>query len=147
MVMTPDRCYRTVAFEWMLERCTHQDWLCDHLFWSSNAHFTAWIWVMSIIDDANTFLFTIWFDKLRGIHREEYGAYNDEPFTASYGMHAYMTWQFPRRLMITYTWKVLFQLKASSWLVDNLDGVGMMHITNQRIILKRIQGRKSFMMN
>jgi len=66
-----------VAFEWMLEGCTHQDWLWDHLFWSSNAHFTAWIWVMSIIDNSNAFLFTIWFDKLKGIYREELKAYND----------------------------------------------------------------------
>jgi len=26
---------------------------------------------MNIIDDANAFLFTIWFDKLGGIHGEE----------------------------------------------------------------------------
>jgi hypothetical protein len=43
---------------------------------------------MNIINDANAFLFTIWFDKLRGIHEKEHWAYNDEPFTASYGMHA-----------------------------------------------------------
>jgi len=36
-----------VAFEWMPEGCAHQDWLCDHLFWSSNAHFTAWIEVIT----------------------------------------------------------------------------------------------------
>jgi len=28
----------------------------------------------------------------------------------------------PRRLVITYTWRVLFQLEASSWLVDHFDG-------------------------
>jgi hypothetical protein len=94
MVMTFEWCYRIVAFEWMLEGCTHQDWLWDHLFWSSNVHFTAWIWVMNIIDDANAFLFTIWFDKLGGIHGEELWAYNDEPFTAKYEMHVRTTWQF-----------------------------------------------------
>jgi hypothetical protein len=67
MAITFEWCYRIVAFEWMLERCTHQDWLWDHLRWSSNAHFTAWIWVMNIIDDAKSFLFISWFDKLRGI--------------------------------------------------------------------------------
>ena len=25
----------------------HQDWLWDHLFWKSKAHFTAWIWVIN----------------------------------------------------------------------------------------------------
>jgi len=63
-------------------------------FGSSNAHFTAWIWVMNTIDDANAFLFTIWFDKLGGIHGEELWAYNDEPFTAKYEMHVRTTWQF-----------------------------------------------------
>jgi len=29
----------------------------------------------------------------------------------------------PKRLVITYTWKVLFQLEASSWLINNLDGL------------------------
>jgi len=47
---------------------------------SLNAHFTTWIWVMNIIDDANAFPFIIWFDKLRRIHEEEHWAYNDEPF-------------------------------------------------------------------
>jgi len=47
MAMTFERCYRIVAFEWMLGGCTHQDWLWDHLFWSSNAHFIAWIWVIN----------------------------------------------------------------------------------------------------
>lgn len=94
MAVTFERCYRIVTFEWMLEGCTHQDWLWDHLFWSSNVHFTAWIWVMNIIDNANAFLFMIWFDKLRGIHREEHWAYNDEPCTARYEIHVWMTWQF-----------------------------------------------------
>jgi len=42
---------------------------------------------LNIIDDANASLFKICFDKMRGIHREEHWAYNDEPFKASYGMH------------------------------------------------------------
>jgi hypothetical protein len=46
---------------------------------------------MNIIDDANAFLFMIWFDKLRGIHGEELWAYNDEPFTVKYEMHVRMT--------------------------------------------------------
>jgi len=94
MAMTFERCYRTVAFEWMLEGCTHQDWLWDHLFWSSNAHFTAWIWVMNIVDDAKSFLFISWFAKPRGIHWEEHRECNKEPFTARYEIHVWMTWQF-----------------------------------------------------
>jgi hypothetical protein len=122
MAMTFEWCYRIVAFEWMLERCTHQDWLWDHLLWSSNAHFTAWIWVMNIIDNAKSFPFMIWFNKLREIHEKEHWAYNDESFTASYEMHVWTTRWFPWRLVITYTWRVLFQLEASSWLIDNHDG-------------------------
>ena len=47
---------------------------------------------MNIIDEANVFLFMIWFDKLRGIHEEELWAYNDEPLIAKYKMHVWMTW-------------------------------------------------------
>ena len=65
MAMIPDKCYCVVEFEWMLEGCTHQDWLWDHLFWSSNAHFTTWIWVTNIIDIVDAFLFTIWLDELK----------------------------------------------------------------------------------
>ena len=42
---------------------------------------------------------------------------------------------------------MVFQPKASSWLINKRDGVGMMHAINQRIILRRSQERKSFMMN
>jgi hypothetical protein len=77
---------------------------------------------MNIIDDVETFLSTIWFNKLRGIHEKDHWAYNDESFTASYEMYVWTTGWFPWRLMITYTWKVLFQLEASSWLINNLDG-------------------------
>jgi len=42
--------------------------------------------------------------------------------TASYEMHVWTTGWFPRRLMITCTWRVLFQLEASSWLIDNFNG-------------------------
>jgi len=122
MAMTPNICYQVSAFEWTSKDEHHQDWLWDHLFWISNAHFTAWIWVMNIIEDANAFPFMIWFDKLRGIHGEEHWAYNDEPFTARYEMYVWTTRWFPWRLVITYTWRVLFQLEESLWLVDNLDG-------------------------
>jgi hypothetical protein len=77
---------------------------------------------MNIIDDATAFLFTIWLEKLREIHEKEHWAYNDESFTASYEMHVWTTRWFPWRLVITYTWRVLFQLEASSWLIDNHDG-------------------------
>jgi len=97
-----------------------------HLFWNPKVHFTAWIWVMNIIDNAKSFLCISWFDELRRTMEK-----NVELTTMSFllqamrcvsDVHVWMTWQFPRRLMITYTWKVLFQLEASSWLVDNLDG-------------------------
>ena len=42
---------------------------------------------MDIIDDAKAIIFTIWFDKLRGIHREIHHAYNDELFTAKHEIH------------------------------------------------------------
>jgi len=93
MAMTFKRCIRIVAFEWMLEGRTHQDWLWDHLFWDSKAHYTAWIWVMNIIDKAKSFLFISWFDKPRGIHWEEHRECNKEPFMASYERHVWMTWQ------------------------------------------------------
>jgi len=47
MAMTPDIRHHTIAFEWMFKGCTYQDWLWDHLFWSSKAHFTIWIWVIN----------------------------------------------------------------------------------------------------
>ena len=47
---------------------------------------------MNIIDDAKAIIFTIWFDKLRGIHREIHHAYNDELFTAKHEIHVGMTW-------------------------------------------------------
>jgi hypothetical protein len=46
---------------------------------------------MNIIDDANTFPFMIWFDKLRRIHGEEHWAYNDEPFLLQ-GMRSMSGW-------------------------------------------------------
>jgi len=30
--LTFERCHHIIAFEWMSERCTHQDWPWDHLF-------------------------------------------------------------------------------------------------------------------
>ena len=42
--------------------------------------------------------------------------------TASYEMHVWTTGWFPKRLMITCTWNVLFQLEARSWLIDNFNG-------------------------
>jgi hypothetical protein len=44
----------------------------------------------NIIDEAETFLFTIWLDELRRIYWEEHWAYKYEPFTASYEMHVWM---------------------------------------------------------
>ena len=146
--MTFERCYHIVAYAWMLEGCAHQDLLWDHLFQSLNAHFTVWIWVITWISlmMPKHFIFTIWFDKLRGIHIEIHRAYNDELFTAKHEMHVGMTWQFH-----DYGWLHIlewcFQPKASSWLINKSWWFGMMHTINQRIILRRSQERKSFMMN
>jgi len=53
----------------------------------------------------------------------------------------------PWRLMTEHTWRVCFNWRqVHNWLTI-LMGVDMMHTTNQRIILRRIQERKSFMMN
>ena len=49
---------------------------------------------MNIIDDDKAVIFTIRYDKLRGIHREIHRAYNDESFLAKYEMHVGMTLQF-----------------------------------------------------
>ena len=76
------------------KKAHHKEWLWYHMFWNPKTHFTARIWVMNIIDGANAFLFKIWFDKLRGFHREEHWAYSHESFTTSYEMHVWMTWQF-----------------------------------------------------
>ena len=45
---------------------------------------------MNIIDDAKAVIFMIWFDKLRGIHREMHRAYNDELFTVKHEIHVGM---------------------------------------------------------
>jgi hypothetical protein len=141
MAMTFERCYRIVVFEWILEGCTHQDWLWDHLVLKLEGalHRMNMGDKMNIIDDATAFLSTIWFDKLREIHEKEHWAYNDESFTASYEMHVWTTRWFPWRLVITYTWRVLFQLEASSWLIDNHDGVGTMRTINAITILRIVQ--------
>jgi hypothetical protein len=84
---------------WMkLEGCTHQDWLWYHLFWNPKVHFTAWIWVMNIIDNAKSFLCISLFDELRRTMEK-----NVELTTMSFllqamrcvsDMHVWMTWQF-----------------------------------------------------
>jgi len=119
-----DKCYRIVALEWMSERCTPPRLTVGPsiLKLKCALHCMNMGDNMNIIDDVETFLSTIWFDKLRGIHEKEHWAYNDESFTASYELHVWMTGWFPWRLVITYTWRVLFQLEASLWLVDHLDG-------------------------
>ena len=101
---------------------------------------------MNIIDDAKSVIFTIWFDKLRGIHREIHRAYNDELFTAKHEIHVRMTWQFHEgRWPYILEW-CFNRRQVHDWLTI-LMGVGMMHTINQRIILRRIQERKSFIMN
>ena len=45
----------------------------------------------NIINEAETFLLTIWLDELGRIYWEEYWAHNDGPITTSYKMHVWMT--------------------------------------------------------
>jgi len=53
----------------------------------------------------------------------------------------------PWRMLIAYTWRVCFNWRqVHNWLTI-LMGVGTMHTINQRVILRRIQKRKFFMMN
>ena len=80
------------------------------------------------------------------MHREEHRAYNNEFFTAKHEIHVWMTRQFheswwPYILECCFNWR-----QVHDWLTI-LMGVGMMHTINQRIILRRSQERKSFMMN
>jgi len=81
-----DKCYRIVIVEWMLERCTLPRLTVGPsvLELKGALHRMNTGDKINIIDDANAFLFTIWFDKMRQIHVEEHWAYNDEPCTARY---------------------------------------------------------------
>jgi hypothetical protein len=110
------------AFEWMLEGCTHKDWLWDHLFWSSNAHFTAWIWVITWTSLMMQMHFFSWSDLTSW---EESMKKNIKLTTTSLllqAMRCMSGWlDSSWRLMITYL-KGMFQLEASSWLIDHLDG-------------------------
>jgi len=131
------------------QKCTHQDWLWDHLFWSSNAHFIAWIWVIkwtSLMMSRHFFpLFdlTSWEESMRK---------NIEHTTMSLSLQA-MRCMSGRLDDFHEDWwyhileEYCFNLRqVYDWLTI-LMGVGMMHTINQRIILRRIQKRKSFMMN
>ena len=88
-----DRCYLIVALEWMAERCIPPRSTVGPsiLKLKCALHRMNMGDNMNIIDDVETFLSTIWFDKPRGIHEKEHWAYNDESFTASYEMHVWTT--------------------------------------------------------
>jgi hypothetical protein len=94
---------------------------------------------MSIINDATAFLFTIWFDKLREIHEKEHWAYNDEPLYGKLWDACLDDWIISMKTGDNITWRVLFQLEASLWLIDNHDGVGTMRTINAITILRIIQ--------
>jgi hypothetical protein len=96
MAMTPNRCYHVSAFKWTLKECTPSRLTVrpSVLKIKSAFHGMNTGDKLDIIDEANTFLFAIWFNKIRGIHWEEHWAYNKELFTTSYKMHVWMTWQF-----------------------------------------------------
>ena len=91
MAMTPNRCYRMSAFEWTLKGCTPSGLTVrpSVLKIKCALHYMNMGDKLNIIDDANAFLFTIWFNKLRGIPWEEHWAFNKEPCTASYEMHVW----------------------------------------------------------
>ena len=93
MAMTPDRCYRVSAFEWTLKECTPSRLTVrpSILKIKGALHGMNMGDKLDIIDEANTFLFTIWFNKIRGIHWEEHWAFNKELCTTSYEMHVWTT--------------------------------------------------------
>ena len=76
----------------------------------------------SIIDESETFLFTIWLEELKGIYWEEHWEYHYEPLYCKLWDACLDDWMISKEAMITYTWRVLFQLEASSWLIDNFNG-------------------------
>ena len=148
MDMTPDRCYRVSAFGWTSNICIPPRFTMGPsiLKLKCALHRMNMGDNMNIIDDAKSVIFTIWFDKLRGIHREIHRAYNDELFTAKHEIHVWMTWQFHEGWW-PYILKWCFNRRQVHDWLTNVMGVGMMHAINQRIILRRSQERKSFMMN
>ena len=93
---------------------------------------------MNIIDDVKAVIFTIWFDKLRGIHREIHRAYNDELFTAKHEIYIWITWQFHESWWPYILEWCFNRRQVHDWLTISM-GVGMMHTINQRIILRRSQ--------
>jgi hypothetical protein len=74
MARTPDRRYRTIEFEWMSKRCTPLKLIVEPYALKPKGalHRMNIGDKRNIINDAKAFLFIIWFDKLRGIHLEEY---------------------------------------------------------------------------
>jgi hypothetical protein len=91
--MVIDRYGHTIECKWMLKRCipSRLTMRPSILKLKGAFHYMNMGDKLNIIDDANAFLFTIWFDKLRGIPWEEHWAFNKEPCTASYEMHVWMT--------------------------------------------------------
>ena len=141
MAMTPNRCYRMSAFEWTLKGCTPSGLTVrpSVLKIKYALHYMNMGDKLNIIDDANAFLFTIWFNKLRGIPWEEHWAFNKEPCTASYEMHVWMTWQFHEGWWSHILEGYCFNLRqVHDWLTI-LMGVGTMRTINERTILGTIQ--------
>jgi hypothetical protein len=122
MAMTFERCYRIVTFEWMLGGCTHQDWLWDHLFWSSNAHFTAWIWVITWTSIMMQMYF---FSRSDLTSWEESMEKNFELITMSLLLQSMrcMSGRLGSSMKVDdhIYLKGMFQLEASSWLIDHLN--------------------------
>ena len=48
-------------------------------------------------------------------------------------------WMISMKTGDNITWRVLFRLEASLWMIDNRDGVGTMRTINERTILRIIQ--------
>ena len=122
--MVIDRRYHATALN-ECQKGTHpEDWLCGTICFEARwaLHHMSMGDKSSIIDEVETFLFTIWLEELKGIYEKSTEHTTMSLCTASYEMHVWMTDWVPRRLMITCTWRVLFQLEASSWLINNLDG-------------------------
>jgi hypothetical protein len=150
--MVIDRCGHTTECKWMLKRCTPlRLTVRPSVLKIKGALYRMNMGdKMNIIDDANTFLFKIWFDELRRTMKK-----NNKLTTMSLllqsirsmsgwlgssmknGDHIYLNGMFQRR-------------QVHDWLTI-LMNAGRIHIVNQRTILERIQEMNdllsSFMMN
>jgi hypothetical protein len=127
----------------------HQDWLWDHLFWSSNAHFTVWIWVItwtSLMMSRHFFPLsdlTSWEESMRKNIEHTMMSLSLQAMRGMSGRLDDFHEDWWQHILEEYCFNFR---QVHDWLTI-LMGDGMMHTIDQRIILRTIQKRKSFMMN